>query len=101
MSHNKKYRTALITGAAKRIGRAVALSLAADEMNLILHYNSSESEIADLADEVMEMGRSVWAFKADLADPNQAESLFTRARQESGSAVEVLINNASIFPANG
>jgi NAD(P)-dependent dehydrogenase (short-subunit alcohol dehydrogenase family) len=92
-----KGKTALITGAAKRIGRATALALADDGVNVIVHYSSSSSEADKLAAEIKERGVSAWTIKADFSDPAEYEALIDRARTLAGS-LDILINNASIFP---
>ncbi|MHB0878064.1 MAG: SDR family oxidoreductase [Anaerolineae bacterium] len=91
-------QTALVTGAAKRIGRAVCLALADEGANLVLHYNTSAAEALALAREVEQRGVRVWPVQADFAAPSQYESLLSRVLAEAG-ALDILINSASIFPA--
>jgi NAD(P)-dependent dehydrogenase (short-subunit alcohol dehydrogenase family) len=89
-------KTALITGAAKRLGRAAALALAQQGVSVIVHYNQSEQEAADVCDELQKFGVSAWPIQADLADSSQAEALFAEAVQRAG-AVDILLNNASVY----
>ncbi|KPK86131.1 MAG: hypothetical protein AMJ81_02010 [Phycisphaerae bacterium SM23_33] len=90
-------KTALVTGAAKRIGQATALALAADGANVIVHYNTSAKQAEQLAHSILQAGTKAWALQADLGDPAQAQGLLQRAVQQAGP-VDILINNASIFP---
>ncbi len=89
-------RTALVTGAAKRLGRAMALALAAQGVRVVVHHNRSGQEAAALCDEVRRRGGSAWRVQSDLARADQVESVFRQAIAQAG-AVDILINNASIF----
>lgn len=91
-----KGRTVLITGAAKRLGRAVALTLARDGANIVAHYNRSAREAETLCDEVRRAGASAWPIRADLMDPQRTQEMFRKALSQAG-AIDVVINNASIF----
>ncbi|HEX2668598.1 MAG TPA: pteridine reductase [Gammaproteobacteria bacterium] len=89
-------RTALVTGAAKRLGAATARALHAEGMNLLLHYNRSEAEAAALAKELNGIRRdSAATAQADLANTQGLESLVKAALQWEG--LDVLVNNASSF----
>ncbi len=92
-------RTALITGAGKRIGRAIALALAEAGVNIIAHYNTSQAEAEGLAAEVRRLGPKAWTIPADLARPEQVAGLAARAADLSGG-FDILINSASIFRAD-
>lgn len=87
---------ALVTGAAKRLGRTTALTLAAKGYDIAAHYNSSEPDARSLADEVEAMGRRCATLKANLADAEETAAMFDAAVDALG-APEVLINNASVF----
>ena len=89
-------RTALVTGAARRIGRAISLALAERGVNLVLHARNSVNEAEALAGEVRALGVRAWIVAADLAGARQVDSLFARALEAAGH-VDFLINNASIF----
>jgi len=91
-------RTALITGAAKRLGRAMALALGAEGANVVVHYGRSAGAAAETAGQIHAAGAKAWALQADLSDPAAAAGLFARAVELAGP-VDILINNASIFPA--
>ena len=86
----------LITGAARRIGRQLALDLAADGYDIALHYNSSADEAALVAADISQLGRHVILLQGDLADGDISERLVGRAVQQLGG-LSVLINNSSVF----
>ena len=89
-------RTALVTGAAKRLGAAIARALHAEGMNLLLHYNKSEAEAAALAKELNGLRPdSAVIAQADLVNTQGLDSLVKAALQWDG--LDVLINNASTF----
>lgn len=87
--------TALITGAAKRLGRASARALAERGVNIAVHYNNSVSEAQRLCSELSSMGVQAWAVQADLS--GNMEDLFDRTCNMAGK-IDILVNNASIFP---
>jgi len=89
-------RTYLITGAAHRIGRALALGLAKDAAAIYIHYNTSESAAKQLAQEISKAGAKAFTINADLSSVTQCENLLKRAQDLAGP-IDVLINNASIF----
>lgn len=90
-------KTALVTGAAKRLGRAIALALADEGCNLIIHYYQSADEAEEVVREIKAKGVNAWAIKADLSKSDEAESLISSSLKESGK-LDFLINSASIFP---
>lgn len=89
-------KTALITGAAKRIGRAVALRMAGEGFDIGVHYHTSKADAHSLVDELRSLGVKAHALQADLSDETSINSLIPKAVEVLGS-VSVLINNASIF----
>lgn len=90
-------KTALVTGAARRLGRAISLALARAGADLVLHYNNSSAQADVLAGEIRAMGRRAECFRADLADPEQIERMFRQAGA-GFAALHVLVNNASVYP---
>ena len=86
----------LITGAAKRIGRQLALDLASAGHDIVVHYNKSALEAEEVARRVRERGRRVALVQGDLADADVAERLIALATQKIG-LLTALINNASIY----
>jgi NAD(P)-dependent dehydrogenase (short-subunit alcohol dehydrogenase family) len=88
--------TALVTGAGKRLGRAMALYLAGREHDVAVHYASSADEAEAVASEIRAMGRRAQTFHADLLDEAQVQALVPAATAALGP-LTVLVNNASIF----
>ena len=88
--------TALVTGAATRIGRAIALALARDGWAVAVHYRRSESEARDVVARVRREGGKAEPFRADLAGEAEALALLPQVRERLGT-VGCLINNASEF----
>ncbi len=89
-------RTALITGSARRIGRAIALDLAAHGWRVAIHYRNSKDEAEALAGEIRRTGGAAAAVSANLADLDEVQSLIVRCAGALG-AVTCLVNNASEF----
>ncbi len=94
-----KGKTALITGAAKRIGKAIALALAEQGINTVIHYSSSPKE----ADETVRLSRKLGVesikIKCNFKDTAEVEILVSTAKKLTGS-LDILINSASVYPAD-
>lgn len=84
---------ALVTGAAHRLGKAFALTLAGEGFDIILHYHRSLEEALQTQAEIEAVGRGATLSQADLTDPGQIQSLISRC-----SALDVLINSAAFMP---
>lgn len=93
---NLQGKTVLVTGAARRIGRAAALALARAGADIVVHYRSSESDARGLVEELSALGVRAQQLAADLADAAASESLVTEALRLTGR-LDVLVNSASIF----
>ncbi len=89
-------RTALVTGAARRLGRAIALALARDGWDIGVHYADSEKEARQTANDIREMGRQAVCLQARLEDPQAAAGLVQQLSAQLGP-VGGLVNNASHF----
>lgn len=87
---------AVVTGAGVRVGRAIALELAAAGFDLALHYRSSRAPVEEVADGCRAAGSEVHLHQADLADPDGCASL-VEGVLEHWDALELLVNNASAF----
>jgi len=87
---------ALVTGAAKRLGREIALTLAGKGWDIAAHHLSSEADAQQLAEAVRQMGRKCVLVKADLAQESDVETIVARA-EAAGGPVTVLVNSASVF----
>jgi NAD(P)-dependent dehydrogenase (short-subunit alcohol dehydrogenase family) len=87
---------ALITGAARRIGAAIARDLAASGWRVVVHYNRSEAEAKTLAAEIRRSGGFCELVRADLASRADVEAVFPQALQKV-DRVDCLVNNAAAF----
>lgn len=89
-------RIALITGAAHRIGRAMAHDLAIHGWDIVIHYHHSESHAQALAQEIQTLGQRAFLVHADLAIEEEVWDIFPQALRQAPK-VSLLINNASFF----
>lgn len=87
---------ALVTGGARRLGRAMVLALARAGRDVAIHYNGSGDEAEQVAAEARALGVRAQVFAADLLDLDAAEALVPRVTDAMGQ-LSVLVNNASIF----
>jgi len=85
---------ALVTGAAHRLGKAFALTLARNGYDILLHYHSAENEARQTQAEIESLGRSVIPSQADLTDPAQISSLLSGVE-----SLNVLVNSAAFMPS--
>ena len=96
MNTHTTQRTALVTGAGRRLGREIALGLARAGWDVALHYRQSGTEAAAVAAEIAQLGRRTALLQADLSVEAEARALVPRAIGELG-AVHCVVNNASLF----
>jgi NAD(P)-dependent dehydrogenase (short-subunit alcohol dehydrogenase family) len=89
-------KTVLVTGAAKRLGRAIALHLAGAGWNVAIHYHGSADEAESAADAVRALGVKATTLKANLSREEETTQLIGRAVSELGR-LTALVNSASIF----
>lgn len=89
-------KIAFVSGAAKRVGRAVALHLAREGWDIAAHHRSSDADADSLAAEVVALGRRCEVFKADFADPTVVDPV-CEAVVSSMGAPSLVINTASVF----
>jgi NAD(P)-dependent dehydrogenase (short-subunit alcohol dehydrogenase family) len=90
-----KGKTIIITGASRRIGRAMALAVAKSGGNVIIHHNSSPDQAAATKKEIENIGRSAEIIQADFTDPAATISIFEKIFKSQ--LIFGLVNNASIF----
>lgn len=90
-----KDKVALVTGASKGIGAAIAVGLAREGADVVVNYNGDRAGAEQTAQQVRDMGRRALAVKADIGSVQEIEEMFRIVRQEFGR-IDVLINNAGI-----
>jgi pteridine reductase len=86
----------LVTGAARRVGRSVALELAEAGFDVAIHYGRSAADARELADQIRSRGRQAVLIQGDLADPSTPERVVHEAAAALGG-LHVLVNSASVF----
>ena len=89
-------RVALVTGAGRRIGRAIALALARAGWDVAVHYRASEDEARQVAADIVALGRRAATLQCDLSDEAAVRELLPRAIAALGP-VRCVVNNASLF----
>jgi NAD(P)-dependent dehydrogenase (short-subunit alcohol dehydrogenase family) len=89
-------QVALVTGAAKRIGRSIALRLAADGADVAVNYETSRPEAESVVREIQSSGRRALAIQADVSIQAEVQKLFAGLEKEF-SRLDVLVNNAGMF----
>src|SRR6266704_2957310 len=94
---NLKGKTALVTGASRNIGRAIALAFAAEGADLVLNTRANAEELEAVAAECRKAGVRALAVLADVADAAAVESMVRRGLAELG-AIDIVVSNAAIRP---
>jgi len=89
-------KVALVTGAAKRLGRAMALHLAHEGADVVIHFHGSAAEAQEAVAQITSIGRRAISLPADLSKKSDIDKLFAGATKEFGR-LDILINNASNF----
>jgi pteridine reductase len=89
-------KVALVTGAAKRLGRAVALRLAEEGAEVVVHYRNSQPEAQDAVREIEKLGRRAVAVAAELGNVAEIKRLFDEATKQFGR-LDILVNSAANF----
>lgn len=93
---NLKGTTALVTGGAVRVGKAITLGLARAGANVVINYSRDSAQAVQTAREAESHGVSAMIVRANIADWEQVKSMFD-AIHESGQTIDVLVNNASLW----
>lgn len=88
--------TIMITGAAQRIGRAIAIHFSKLGWDVVAHYNMSRETATDLKTEIETYGQKCWLVQANLANETQSSQLMSSVYSLTGN-VDLLVNNASTF----
>ncbi len=89
-------KVALVTGAGKRLGRAVALRLAGEGADVAVHYRGSDAGAREVVGEIEKLGRRAEAIRAELTSVEEIRALVQRAAHEFGR-IDVLVNSAANF----
>lgn len=95
--HDRK--VALVTGASRGLGRAVALRLARDGVRVAVNYRSRDEEASQVVDEIVKNGGTALPWKTDITDAQQVRSMIKSIVQEWGR-LDILVNNAGIVRDN-
>jgi NAD(P)-dependent dehydrogenase (short-subunit alcohol dehydrogenase family) len=89
-------RVALVTGAAKRIGRSIALELARRGADVIVNYHNSRTEAEQVVAEISKLGRRSMAVQADVSVRAEVQRMISQVEKEFGG-LDILVNNAGMF----
>ncbi|HEY4877815.1 MAG TPA: 3-oxoacyl-ACP reductase family protein [Candidatus Acidoferrales bacterium] len=89
-------QVALVTGAAKRMGRSIALRLAAEGADIAINYESSKPEALQVVEEIKALGRRAIAVQGDVSQRSDVQKLFAAVEAEFGG-LDILVNNAGMF----
>jgi 3-oxoacyl-[acyl-carrier protein] reductase len=92
-------KVALVTGASRGIGRAIALKLAADGCNVVVNYAGSEAAAAETVAKIKELGREAIMVKANVSSADDVNEMFKTALDSFGQ-IDILVNNAGITRDN-
>lgn len=90
-------KSVLVTGGAKRLGRAIGLALASEGCNVVVHYGGSAVEAEQTAHDISQLGVRAWTVQGNLADPKNAADVMNRAWGQA-ARIDLLVNSASMFP---
>lgn len=90
-----KGKCAIITGASRGLGKAIALKFASLGASIVLNYRSSEKEALEVENEIKEMGVEVISIKGDISKLEEVENLVAAAKEKFGS-IDIMVNNAGI-----
>jgi len=89
-------RVALVTGAARRIGRSIALKLAADGADVVVNYRSSKNDADQVTAEITSGGRRAMVWQADVSRRDEVQKMLAAVERAFGR-LDILVNNAGVF----
>ncbi|QPC46312.1 3-oxoacyl-[acyl-carrier-protein] reductase [Mangrovibacillus cuniculi] len=92
-------KTAVVTGASRGIGRAIALELSAQGANIVVNYAGSEAKAMEVAEEVRALGTKAIVVQANVSNATEVQDMMKRAVEEFGS-IDILVNNAGVTRDN-
>ena len=96
MSNNSERRVAIVTGASRGIGAAIAARLARDGLNILLTYQKSEEAARTVVEQILTLGVDGHAVRIDAADPKEPGEVVAHALDRFGR-LDVLVNNAGVY----
>jgi len=92
-------KTAVVTGASRGIGRAIALQLAKEGANVVVNFSGSEQKAAQVVEEIQGLGAQAIAVQANISDSESVQQLMNASLEQFGS-IDILVNNAGITRDN-
>jgi len=92
-------KTAIVTGASRGIGRAIALQLASEGANVVVNFSGSEQKASQVVEEIQNLGSQAIAVQANISDSDSVQQLMNAAQEQFGS-IDILVNNAGITRDN-
>ena len=96
MSYRLQEKVAIVTGASKALGAAIAKHFAAEGASVVVNYSSSKEAADDVVDEIVEAGGKAIAIKANMRDADDVRQLFAQANEAYGR-IDVLVNNVGVY----
>ena len=94
-------KTALVTGGASGIGKAISSALSKSGADVVIHYNTSEQNACELVENFRENGRQAFAVKADLKIPEEIARMFDQIHKKITNTIDILVNNAGTIVTLG
>ncbi|WP_054708414.1 3-oxoacyl-[acyl-carrier-protein] reductase [Bacillus sp. JCM 19041] len=92
-------KTAIVTGASRGIGKAIAIELAKKGANIVVNYAGNQSRAEEVVSDIKSLGRDVFAYQADVANSEEVNAMMKEAISRFGS-IDILVNNAGITRDN-
>lgn len=92
-------KVAVVTGASRGIGRAIALSLAEQGANVVVNYAGNEEKANEVVSQIQSLGQEAFAFQADVSNQKEVQEMMKEAVDKFGS-IDILVNNAGITKDN-
>lgn len=93
-------KVALVTGSAHRVGKIIALTLAAEGVSIVVHYHGAEEAVEDTVREIKSLGVDAISARADQSNPDDVKAMFETARDHFGR-LDILVNSANMFTQSG